>query len=85
MAGVLASVTGGIQQAITSIAKNVVKDPNVPVVISGGEGAYIAEGISTPKKTYEYCPTIVTDGILQLMANAKLIDIQDSIIGKIPH
>lgn len=85
MAGVFASVTGGIQQAVASISKTVLKDANVPVVVSGGEGSYVAASISTSKKPYEYCPTIVTDGILQLLANAKLVDIQDAIIGKIPH
>ncbi len=85
MAGVFASVTGGIQQAVASISKSVLKDANVPVVVSGGEGSYVAASISTSKKPYEYCPTIVTDGILQLLANAKLVDIQDAIIGKIPH
>jgi type III pantothenate kinase len=85
MAGVYASVTGGIQQAVTSISKGVLKNQDVPVVVSGGEGSWVTAGISTPKKPYVYCPTIVTDGILQLLANAKLVDIQDAIIGKLPR
>lgn len=85
MAGVTAAVSGGIIQSIKGISAQHFNGKVVPVVIAGGESAFVIPSLSGSNVTVIPSLTIVTDGILQLMAHASLIDLQDAVIGKIPH
>ncbi|MBU3740718.1 MAG: type III pantothenate kinase [Candidatus Kapabacteria bacterium] len=82
MAGVTASVAGGISYAVRHY---IGADGTAPasIVITGGESAPIIEALAKEGITATYHQHMVTDGILTLMANATLHDIQDSVIGKI--
>lgn len=82
MAGVTASVAGGISYAVRHYIGTDGAAP-ASIVITGGESAPIIEALSKEGITASYHQHMVTDGILTLMAHATLHDIQDSVIGKI--
>lgn len=82
MSGVTASVAGGIAYALRHyIAQN--NTASIPIVITGGESAAIIDALSVDGITATYHQHMVTDGIITLLANATLHDLQDSVIGKI--
>lgn len=82
MAGVLYSVAGGIEQAITAFAQHLsVKAPNV--VLTGGEATCVYEYLTKSGFKVQHEPHLVTDGILSLVAHASHVDIHDSVIKKI--
>lgn len=83
LAGVSLSVIGGITLAVREIQKQHFDGATVPVIITGGEGNRILEGLRTNGIEARYHQHLVTDGILTLLAAAKPIDIQDTIIEKI--
>jgi pantothenate kinase type III len=83
MSGVYASVIGGVNQTVMAIKRDHFAGSDVPVIVTGGEGTYIVDGLKRNKINASYYPHLVTDGIMQLMANAKSIDISDAIIEKI--
>ena len=83
LAGVSLSVIGGITLAVREIQKQHFGGTTVPVIITGGEGNRIIEGLRTNGIEARYHQHLVTDGILTLLAAAKPIDIQDTIIEKI--
>lgn len=85
MAGVTASVAGGVAHAIRSIRKRHLGDATVPIVMSGGEAQHIMPHLAAEGISVHYLQHMVTDGVLALMANARHIDIQDAVIGKLPH
>lgn len=85
MAGIMASVVGGISNGINAIQKEFFAGNNLPVVVTGGEGKYVSEQLNVAGIKATYHPTIVTTGILQLLANALPTDIQDGVIEKIRH
>jgi pantothenate kinase type III len=82
MAGVTASVAGGISYALRHYIPGT--GNNKPtLVITGGESAAIIEALEREGINATYHQHMVTDGILTLLANAQLHDVQDSVIGKI--
>lgn len=82
MAGVLYSVAGGIEQAITAFAQHLkVKVPTV--VLTGGEATCVHEYLTKKGFKVQLERHLVTDGILSLVANASHVDIHDSVIKKI--
>lgn len=83
MAGIADSAVGGVTEAIRNIQKEAFGGKDVPVIVSGGEGEFLVEGLKKNKITAQYHPHIVTDGAMRLLANAKPIAIQDAIIEKI--
>lgn len=83
LAGVSLSVIGGITLAVREIQKQHFGGTTVPVIITGGEGNRIIDGLRTNGIEARYHQHLVTDGILTLLAAAKPIDIQDTIIEKI--
>lgn len=83
MAGVTASVTGGILHGIEAIREKHFSGQHLPVVVSGGEGQFVVDVLKQAGIQASYQPTIVTTGILQLLANARPIDLQDGVIPKI--
>lgn len=85
MAGVSASVTGGIAHAVRNFIASQSTAPTTPVVLSGGEAPYLLEDLKKEGINGTYHQHMVTDGILSLLANAPLNDIQDAIVGKILH
>lgn len=84
MAGVTASVAGGIAYAIRHCIDMQGKQPP-SVVATGGESNVIIEALAKEGITATYHQHMVTDGILTLLANASLDNLQDSVIGKILH
>lgn len=83
MAGITASVVGGVQQTIESILKNTINVKTAPIVISGGESQQVVDALTDRGFNVVYHQHMVTDGILVLLAAAKNVDLQDAIIGKI--
>lgn len=82
MAGVLYSVAGGIEQAITAFSQHLkVKSPTV--VLTGGEATCVHDYLTKNGFKVHLEPHLVTDGILSLVANASHVDIHDSVIKKI--
>jgi pantothenate kinase type III len=82
MAGVTASVAGGIAYALRHYIRSAGNE-SLPVVITGGESAAIMDALSAEGINATYHQHMVTDGIIALLANATLHDLTDSIIGKI--
>lgn len=82
MAGVLYSVAGGIDHAVTTFAKQL-KIKNPTVVLTGGEAAPVHTYLEQQGVKLLHEPHLVTDGILSLVANASHVDIHDSVIKKI--
>lgn len=85
MAGVVASVVGGITNGVAAIQREHFSNANVDVVVTGGEGQHVLEGLQQAGIKATYHPSIVTTGILQLLAHAQPIDLQDGVIEKIRH
>lgn len=85
MAGVSASVSGGIAHAVRNFIATQFHNVKVPVVMSGGEAPYMMDDLKKEGIEGTYHQHMVTDGILALLAHAQLADIQDAIIGKILH
>jgi len=83
MAGIADSAIGGVTEAIKNIQAKVFGGKDVPVVVSGGEGEFLVEGLANNKINARYYPHIVTDGVMRLLAQAEPIVIQDAIIEKI--
>ena len=83
MAGIYASVVGGVNQTVLAAKKNHFGGQDVPVLITGGEGEFIVEGLKRNKVKAQYHQHLVTDGVMQLLANADPLDISDAIIEKI--
>lgn len=83
MAGVTASAVGGVTQAITNIQREYFSNTAVQVVVSGGEGQHIIDGLVHNGINATYDPHIVTHGAMQLLAEADPIAINDAIIEKI--
>ena len=82
MAGVTYSVVGGIQRSV-EVFKDKLQFNKCGILITGGESDVIASYLSELGLKVERYPHLVTDGILPLVAHAKAIDIQDSVIKKI--
>ena len=85
MSGVTASAAGGVANIIRNVQKTVFKGKAVPVLLTGGESEHLIEPLAQEGITTTTHQHMVTEGILTLMANAARVDIQDSIIGKIPN
>ncbi len=85
MTGVTSSVVGGISRTIGSFMNSSLPSKSVPVVVTGGESAYIVDSLVKEGIPAEHHPHLVTEGVLALIASATLADLQDSVIGKIPH
>jgi pantothenate kinase type III len=83
LAGVSLSVVGGITLAVREIQKQHFGGASVPVILTGGEGQRIIDGLKANGIDATYHQHLVTDGILTLLAAARPIDIQDTIIEKI--
>jgi type III pantothenate kinase len=83
MAGITASVVGGVQQTVDALLTSTLKLKSVPVIISGGESQQLVEALTAKGYPVTYHQHMVTDGILVLLAGAKNVDLQDAIIGKI--
>lgn len=85
MAGVTASVIGGIVHTVKALQESVFQGKSVPVVLTGGESAAILDGLTSEGLKVVQHQHLVTDGIMTLIANAPRPDLQDSIIGKLPN
>jgi pantothenate kinase type III len=83
MAGITASVVGGVQQTIDAFVAKTFKKKSAPIVVSGGESQQVVDALSDRGYNVIYHQHMVTDGILVLLAGAKNVDLQDAIIGKI--
>ena len=83
MLGVSTSVIGSAMKAIRSLEKDQFGGKEVPVVVTGGEGKHVAAGLKANGFNATYHPKIVTDGVMRLLAESQVLDIQDSIIEKI--
>lgn len=83
MAGITASVVGGVQQSVDAFIAKTFDKKSAPVIVSGGESQQVVEALSDRGYTVIYHQHMVTDGILVLLAGAKNVDLQDAIIGKI--
>ncbi len=83
MAGIKASVVGGIMRGIENIQNEYFSGRTIPLLVTGGEGALIIDDLRDRGLTATYEPTLVTTGILSLIANAKSVDLQDGIFEKI--
>lgn len=83
MAGVTASVAGGIAYVVHHYVSANDQQPPLPVITSGGESTHIIEALKKDGINATFHKHMVTDGILTLLANARSNDLQDSIIGKI--
>lgn len=82
MAGVTASVVGGITTVIESYKKTL-KFKNPTIVLTGGEAPSIEQHLKQMGCTFVYEQHLVTDGILSLVAHASHVDLHDSVIKKI--
>jgi pantothenate kinase type III len=85
MSGVTAAAIGGCVRIVEQIFAEQFDGTPVPIVVSGGEGEGIAEGLEKAGLALTYYPHLVTDGVLQLLAHATLHNIADAIIGKLPR
>lgn len=83
MAGVLASVVGGITNGVNALRNTYFHNVDVAVVVTGGEGELVTNELVKNGLKATYHPQIVTTGILTLLANAPQVDLQDGIIEKI--
>ncbi len=83
MAGIVASVVGGIIKGVHNIQKQHFGGKDVPVVVTGGEGQLVIDELKSNGLNATYMPRLVTTGILTLLAHARLLDIQDGVIEKI--
>ena len=83
MAGIADAAIGGVTEAIRNIQQEAFGGKTVPVVVSGGEGEFLVEGLGKNDINASYYPHIVTDGAMRLLANADPIAISDAIIEKI--
>ena len=83
MAGIYASVVGGVSQTVAALKNDHFDGKDIPVIVTGGEGRTILEGLKRSKISAEYYPHLVTDGVMHLMARADKRDVSDSIIDKI--
>ena len=83
MAGVTASVVGGVLRTIRAYIDDELKSNNVSVIVTGGESLQVLEALKAEGFTAEFHQHMVTDGILALLSEAQLVDLQDSIIAKI--
>ncbi len=83
MAGVLSAVTGGIINGIRAIQDRHFGGKSVQVIVTGGEGNAVLDSLLREGIQASYEPHIVTKGILELLAHANPVDIQDGIIAKI--
>lgn len=83
MSGVTASVVGGIVHAVAAMQRDVFADTPATVVITGGESGHVVELLRAAGLDVTHHPTMVTDGILRLLATADMMNIQDAVIGKI--
>jgi len=84
MSGVTASVIGGVQRTIHQMVTDELKT-EVPIVVSGGESGQVLEALQQDGHAVTHHQHMVTDGILALLSVATLVDLHDSIIGKILH
>lgn len=85
MAGVTAAAVGGCIRIVQSMIANEFEGKSVPIIVSGGESEVVIDGLNEAGINVTYHQNMVTDGVLELLANASKHDIQDSIIGKIAH
>lgn len=83
MAGIIASVVGGIVNGVRAIERHHFGGSQVPVIVSGGEGALVIDALREAGIQATYQPAIVTTGILSLLANARQNDLKDGVIEKI--
>lgn len=83
MSGVTASVVGGAVQVINAIRTKHFTGNEVSVIVTGGEGGFLMDGLQANGIKATYSPHLVTDGVLSLLAHAQRVDVQDSIIEKI--
>ncbi len=83
MAGVTASVVGGVLRTVRAYTDDELKSKAIPVIVTGGESQQVLEALKAEGFTTEFHQHMVTDGILALLSEAQLVDLQDSIIAKI--
>jgi len=83
MAGVTSSVIGGVLRTVRAYMADELKSKDVSVIVTGGESQQVLEALKAEGFRTEFHQHMVTDGILALLSEAQLIDLQDSIIAKI--
>jgi pantothenate kinase type III len=83
MAGIVASVVGGIMKGVENIQKEHFGGRSIPVIVTGGEGPLIVDELKANGLNARYEQQLVTTGILRLIASARGVDLQDGIIEKI--
>lgn len=83
MAGVTASVVGGVVRTIRAIQSSEPHATGLPVIVTGGESQQVVDGLIAEGIPAAFHQHMVTDGILALLSTASLVDLQDAIIGKI--
>jgi len=83
MSGVTASVIGGAVNVVKAVQRERFAGADVKVIVTGGEGMHLLDGLKAHGINAEYYQHLVTDGILTLMANASRVNVQDTIIEKI--
>ena len=83
LAGVTAAAVGGVTEAIRNMQRTLFNNTAIPIVVSGGQGAHIVAGLQANGFTVSYNAHIVTNGAMQLLAEADPIAIHDAVIEKI--
>ena len=83
MAGVTSSVIGGVLRTVRAYMADELKLKDVSVIVTGGESQQVLEALKAEGFRTEFHQHMVTDGILALLSEAQLVDLQDSIIAKI--
>ncbi|NQW30609.1 MAG: type III pantothenate kinase [Ignavibacteria bacterium] len=83
LSGVVSSAIGSILYTVENFQKAFFGGEKVPIVLTGGESRFVQRGLEAKGLTVREDSNIVTDGILRLLADAKISDLQDTVIAKI--
>lgn len=83
LAGVVSSTVGSILYSVDNFQKEFFNGLSVPIVLTGGESGFVKKRLVDRGLTVIQDANIVTDGILRLLADAEVPDLQDTVIAKI--
>ncbi len=83
LAGVVSSTVGSILYSVDNFQKEFFNGQSVPIVLTGGESGFVKKRLVDRGLSVIQDVNIVTDGILRLLADAEVPDLQDTVIAKI--
>jgi pantothenate kinase type III len=83
LAGVVSSAVGSILYSVENFQNEFFGGKQVPVLLTGGESVFVKDRLIERGLDVTHSPNIVTDGIMRLLAEARVSDLQDSVIAKI--